>query len=88
MSFSFLTSDFLLQIGMAKHRQGDIHSLETEKQNIILRDNTHRSPHTAMVITESQKGSTATDQYHHSETIWRVILDIISLIICKINMFF
>jgi hypothetical protein len=75
---------------MAKHRQGDIHSLETEKQNIILHDNARQSPHTAMVITESQtaRASTATDQYHHSETIWRVILDIISLIICKLNMFF
>jgi hypothetical protein len=26
---------------------------------------------------------TTTDQYHHTETIWRVIIDIISLGICK-----
>ncbi len=55
------------------------------KQTLIPVDTSkQRSPNAAMIVSESQSSPpTTTDQYHHSETIWRVILDIVSLIICK-----
>jgi len=70
---------------MAQQRQGDIHAVGTSRQNLIPNDNPHRSANRTMLVTDSQSTpSVATDQYHHSETIWRVITDIISLIILAV----
>jgi len=71
---------------MAYPRQGDIQTLGTSRQNLIPHSNNqqHRSPNKNMFIAEPQlTPPTTTDQYHHTETIWRVIIDIISLGICK-----
>jgi len=75
---------------MANQLKRDIHELGRNKQNFITHNiRPQDSPTTTMLITESQSTPpVATDQYHHTETIWRIILDIISLIICKINIFF
>jgi hypothetical protein len=71
---------------MSKQQQEDIRLSGTSQQNIITRKNEQRPPNSTMIITESQiSPPTTTDQYHHTETIWRVITDIISLIICKID---
>ena len=68
---------------MAKHRQDDIHSIEIREQHI------NQPTRAGMVILESEMATplTTTDRYHHSETIWRVVLDVISLIICKNSYF-
>ena len=68
---------------MAQQREEDIHPLVVTKQTATADKSAHRSTDTTMLVPESS--SVATDQYHHSETIWRVVIDIVSLIICKIH---
>jgi len=70
---------------MAKQRQSDIHALEITHHNTMNNTNRYDSPKAPMIIADSP---TTTDQYHHSETIWRVFMDITSLIICKNDIFF
>lgn len=77
---------------MAKQRQDGIHQLGTSKQNLITKDtNMHRSDNSNLMLTEPTPSSTppvATDQYHHTETIWRVIIDVVTLSICKNKKFY
>ena len=70
---------------MARQQQDDVRLLRTAGQNSIPSySNQQRSQNIAMNAVDAQPTSqVATDQYHHKETIWRVILDFISLIICK-----
>jgi hypothetical protein len=73
---------------MSKQHQGDIQLQGTGRESIITYNNEHRPPNAAMILAESQvTPPTTTDQHYHSETIWRVILDIISLLICKADIF-
>lgn len=69
---------------MANLRQSNIHDIGRNKQSFTSQNRSaKRSPTTTMLITDSPP--VTTDQYHHTETIWRVLLDIISLAICKKN---
>jgi hypothetical protein len=54
---------------------------------IIIHQNSKQVQEPNMLASQlpprRNSSSVATDQYHHKETIWRILLDIISLIICK-----
>ena len=55
--------------------------------NIIIHQNAEQEQEPNMLASQlpprRNPSSVATDQYHHKETIWRILVDIISLIICK-----
>ena len=71
---------------MSRQQQEDIRLSGSSQQHIITHKNEQRPPNSAMILTGSQIAPpTTTDQYQHTETIWRVITDIISLIICKFD---
>jgi len=71
---------------MAEQKQVYNHEFATNKQHLI-NNNTkqYSTQNTTMIMTLPESGTppTTTDQYHHKETIWRILIDIISLIICK-----
>jgi hypothetical protein len=71
---------------MAKQNQVYNHEFATNKQHLINNNtNQHSTQNTTVIMTPPESGTppTTTDQYHHKETIWRILIDIISLIICK-----
>ncbi len=69
---------------MAQQHQGNPHALSISNQHLIAYNEKSRSPNAPTIMTESQATPPViTDQFHHTETIWRIIVDITSLITCK-----
>jgi len=70
---------------MARQNQVYTHELATNQQNLVSNNtNQYSTENTTMIITQPESASkTTNDQYHHTETIWRILVDIISLTICK-----
>lgn len=66
---------------MTTHRQADVRAIGgTSKQNLIPT----RPGDTTVMMRENHESLPITiDQYHHTETIWRVVLDVFSLAICN-----
>jgi len=71
---------------MARQNQVYTHELATNQQNLVSNNtNQYSTENTTTIMTQPESGppTTTTDQYHHTETIWRILVDIISLTICK-----
>jgi hypothetical protein len=76
---------------MAQQRQEHNYPPRTFKPTTIHNTNAQRSANSMMLSREidpTASASTTTDQYHHTETIWRIVIDAISLLICKMNFLF
>jgi hypothetical protein len=71
---------------MEKQERTGNPAFATSDANIITHQNEQQLQNSNMLASQlpaRRDPSVTTDQYHHSETIWRIVLDIISLIICK-----
>lgn len=76
---------YIFALVMAAQRHGDTHALvKPTKQNLISPTSQTLPTNTTVMIGEQQHSPPIqTDQFHHRESIWRVVVDIICLLICK-----
>lgn len=73
------------RIEMAKQHRDDDYPLTTHRQPSGSANNHQSSPNSqTMMIQPESAGSVTTDHIHRTETLWRIIIDAISLAICKI----
>ena len=71
---------------MAEQHRGDDYPLATHRKTSGPTKNQNHSPGSqTMMLQPESPGAVTTDHIHRTETLWRIIIDAISLAICKIH---
>lgn len=71
---------------MAKQHRDDDYPLTAQRKTSGPTNNQNHSPGSqTMLVQPESPGTVTTDHIHRTETLWRIIIDVISLAICKIH---